>query len=208
MAPRILTKSEERALAYQSQGSFPNGSLVLNTYSLYDTLVFAAGVRQYELFGQTSGQSSKYLTNMKGAGQIPGGQSFQAYGISIAADFSTLGTNAADVASGLSTFYANMRPAIVTFARNNEDFSAQFPGSKFLPPISTFTLGIAPATSLDHIGDYSRNSMCYKFVSPIVIGQNTGFSVTFDFETAPIAELIGIKMQVFLDGALVKKQTA
>lgn len=207
MAPRILTKSEERALAYQSQGSFPNGSLVLNTYSLYDTLVFAASTRQYELFGQTSGQSSKYLTNMKGAGQIPGGQSFQAYGISVAADFST-STADSDVADALSQFYSILRPAIVTFARNNEDFSAQFPGSKFLPPISTSTVGLTPATSIQHIGDYNRSSMCYKFVSPIVIGQNTGFSVTFDFETAPIAPLIGIKMQVFLDGALVKKQTA
>lgn len=206
MPPRILTRSERQAFDYQSQGSFPNGALVLNTYSLDDTLVFAAGVTTYDLFGSTKGQSSKWLTNMTAAGMVPGGQSMMVFGMSLALDISEV--LAADLPATLNQFYSNMRSAIFTFARNNEDFSAQVRGSKFLPPISYVGSAIAPTLALDHVGDFSRTAMIYKFLSPIVIGQNTGFSVTAEFENAPTDDLIGVRMQVFLDGGLTKKQTA
>lgn len=206
MAPRILTKSEERALAYQSQGSFPNGSLVLNTYSLDDTLTFAASTTQYTLFGQTAGQAGKFKTNMKGAGQIPGGQSFMVFGMSIALDISNLATT--KITAALNQFYSVMRSSIWTFNRNNEDFSAQFRGSKFLPPISYVSEYATPTLAAQHVGDFSRSAMVYKFLSPVVIGQNTGFSVSVEFETAQTGDLVGERLQVFLDGGLTKKQTA
>lgn len=206
MPPRILTRSERQAMEYQSQGSFPNGALVLNTYSLDDTLVFAASTTTYDLFGSTKGQSSKWLTNMTAAGMVPGGQSMMVFGMSLALDISEVA--AADLPATLNQFYSNMRSAIFTFARNNEDFSAQVRGSKFLPPISYVGSAIAPTLALDHVGDFSRTAMIYKFLSPIVIGQNTGFSVTAEFENAPTDDLIGVRMQVFLDGGLTKKQTA
>ena len=203
---RILTPSEQRALAYQSQGSFPNSALVLNTYSLYDTLTFTASTTSYTLFGQTSGQSSKWLTNMKGAGQIPGGQSFQAYQMSLGFNVSNL--EAGTIAPVVNLFYSVMRSSIWTFARNNEDFSAQFPGSKFLPAISFLDTYATPTLAAQHVGDFGRSAMCYKFLSPIVIGQNTGFSVTVEFESAVAGDILGERLQVFLDGGLVKKQTA
>lgn len=206
MAPRILTQSQQRGLAFQSQGSSPDGALVLKPYSLDDTLVFAAGVTNYNLFGSTQGQTSKWLTNMAAAGQMPGGQSMMVFGSSLGLDLGSL--TAAEVDAVLNQFYSIMRKSIWTFARNNEDFSFKIRGSKFLPPITYIAGYAAPTVSAQHVGDFVRSSMQYKLFAPVVIGQNTGFTYTVEFETAPTGDLIGLPLQVFLDGGLTQKQNA
>lgn len=206
MPPRILTQSQQRGLAFQAQGSSPDGALTLKPYSLDDTLVFAASTTTYNLFGSTQGQSSKWLTNMMNAGAMPGGQNMMVFGTSLGLDVSSL--TQAKITAALNQFYGLMRTSVWTFARNNEDFSFKIRGSKFLPAISYIAEYATPTLAAQHVGDFSRSSMQYKLFAPVVVGQNTGFTYTVELEKAPTDDLIGLPLQVFLDGGLTQKQNA
>ena len=202
MAPQkiVRTPRENAIKRYQAQGSYPEGELVIRSYSLFDTLKFASATREYTLFGTSSGQSGKFSTNMLGASSIPGGQSFAATGMSFSLDFGS--TADADFADNLNSFYKFMRNSLFKFARANEDWAAYFHGAKTLPSVT-----FASETAGNRVGDFVRPTIGYSFAIPVVIGQNTSFSVDVVSAADPAAALVsaGCSIKVFLDGAITKK---
>lgn len=204
MSGRILSNIERKAMAYQSQGTNPNGSLESRAYQLFDTVVFKDGETQYNLFGQTQGQSTRFLTNMKGAGSIPSGQSFLALGISYAFDPVDDTPNEALY----NAFYAFMRNSLWTFARENSSFDAYFPGDKLLPAMAGIFNVAAGAPA--RVGDYVRSSGSYKFAVPVVLGQSASFDFKIEIPGALAANTAlaeaDAKVKVFLDGVLTRKK--
>jgi len=202
---RVLTRTEQQVLRYQSQGSYPEGQLIPRSFSLFATLAPNATATEYVLFGQTSGQSSPFDTNVVGSSSIPNGQSLTAFGISVGLDpVDDTDTNQANITRA---FYSLLRNSLWRFARMNTDFDAYFHGGKFLPGVT-----MVSETAGNRVGDFVRSSLSYKFEIPVIIGANT----TFDF-TVKIPAALGAgnslvtgasKIKVYIDGVLTKKQAA
>lgn len=202
---RILTRSEQQVLRYQSQGSYPEGQLVPRSWSLFATLAPNATATEYVLFGQTSGQSSPFDTNVVGSSSIPNGQSLTAFGISVGLDpVDATDANQADI---VRAFYSLLRNSLWRFARMNADFDAYFHGGKFLPGVA-----MVSETAGNRVGDFVRSSLSYKFEVPVIIGANTTFDFTVKIPAALGAEnalvTAASKIKVYIDGVLTKKQAA
>ncbi len=202
MPPRILTKTERQAQAYQSQGGYPGGQLVNKSYSLFDTFTPTAAATEYTLF---TGKGDKFSTNLINGSAIPAGQSFLALGISVS--FDQVSVVDADQAPLMQAFYALLRNSLWKFAKTNEDWSAYFPGDKMLPSVTAAT-----AAAGNRIGDVVKSGILYKFAVPTVLGANN----TFDFSIQLPAALGGAnvlvtkasKIRVYLDGLITKKQAS
>lgn len=205
---RILSERERKGIAYQSQGSRPNGPLSIKAYSLYSTLRFAnaAGITQHELFGQSVNQAGGIQwTNLTNPGTVPGGQSMSVYGISF--DLDLADTTDANIPIVLNDFSVWMRRSVIRFARTNSDWDAEFPLAKLLPPIFAAT-----AAAGNRIGDFARAAGTYQFIAPVVLGQNESFSVSIASAVSLAAPdpLVAnsINCRFYLDGALTKKVAA
>lgn len=203
MANRVYTGSEAKALRYQAQGSSPKGDIVGRTYTLYDTIIFNSSSTEYNLFGSSAGQSSEFLTNMIGANSIPGGQSFTAFALSLNL-YIPAAVATADVAATINAFYDFCNNSLWKFARANEDWSAKFHGSKFLP-----TVAAVSETAGNRVGDFVKSGAIYKMGVPVVIGQNTSFGVNVRIPSALAAANLLVtgaaRLKVNLDGFLAKK---
>ncbi len=201
MAPRILTKTERQAQAYQSQGGYPGGQLVNKSYSLFDTVTFTANATEYALF--TGKTSDKFSSNMINGSAIPAGQSFLALGISVSFDQVTLVD--AEQSTVIQAFYALLRNSLWKFAKTNEDWSAYFPGDKMLPAVTAVT-----SAAGNRVGDVVKSGILYKFAVPTVLGANNTFDFTIQLPAALGAGSLlvteGSKMRVYLDGLITKKQ--
>lgn len=205
---RIVSTRERRGLAYQSQGSRPDGSLAYKAYSLYSTLRFAnsALISTYELFGQSINQAGGLQwTNMTNPGTVPGGQSMSVYGISFDLDLGD--ASDANIPVILNDFSTWMRRSVLTFGRTNSDWDAQFPLAKLLPPIFNAT-----AAAGNRFGDFARVAGTYQFVAPVILGQNESFSFRIDtalpLGAADPIVANSVNMRFYLDGALTKKVAA
>jgi hypothetical protein len=201
--PRQITRTEAQVLQYQSQGSYPDGALIPRSWSLWSTLTPNATTNEYNLFGQTSGQSSVFDTNVVGSSSIPNGQCLTALGISVG--FDPVDDTDANQADLVRAFYSFLRNSVWRFARMNTDFDAYFHGSKFLPGVT-----MVSETAGNRVGDIVRSSLSYKFEVPVIIGANT----TFDF-SVKIPTALGVandlvvassRIHVSIDGVLTKKQ--
>jgi hypothetical protein len=206
--PRILTPTERRGVAYQSQGSHPDAALGYKAHSLYSTLRFAnaAGLNTFNLFGQSVDQAGGLQwTNVNQPNTVPGGQNMSVFGISFDVDFAD--TLDADIPVVLNDFSVWMRRTLVRFGRTNSDWDAEFPLAKLLPPVL-----VATAAAGNRVGDFSRNSGVFSFAAPVVLGQNTSFFFKLEsaISLAALDPLVAnsVNLRFYLDGALTKKVSA
>ncbi len=183
---RVLTNTEAKALAYQSQGSNPAGLKNVRSHMLRSTLKFAdlVGSAQASLFGEVVKGSNRFDTNMLTGSGIPNGQAMIVNSICMFLTTPKTGDSASpkafdqDVINAFANF---LRNSIHTFGREGSQFDAQFLGLEMAPSI----LGMVNATPDSgsaapvRIGDLVRTGnglLEYKLRVPVVLGSNSNFN--------------------------------
>jgi hypothetical protein len=168
-------------------------------WSYYDTETISNSVSSISLFTvPEAGTKTKDLTNMSAAGQIPTGQHFTIKAIKMMYK-AVSGWTSAEI----EKWYALLAGSTMEFKIQGKDSQLVLTLQELLGACSL--LSIIPAATYNLPIILPRYHGIYPLNNPIVLAEQTQFSVKITHTAAPAAALAGDLLKISLNGILKRR---